>query len=49
MKKVLLYITAFILIPLSWPGAFIFWMFDKISDFFSEAFDLAYKITKKYK
>jgi len=49
MRKILLYITAWILIPLNWPGMFIFWLFDKIGDFFSEASELSYKIKGKYK
>lgn len=49
MRKVLLYITAWILIPLSWPGAFLFWVFDKIGDFFNDALSLSCKIKRKYK
>jgi hypothetical protein len=49
MRKILYYIIAFIIIPLSWLGAFLFWLCDKAIKFFDDAVELSCKITRKYK
>ena len=48
MRKILYYIIAFIIIPLSWLGAFLFWLIDKGIEFFDDAVDLSCRIMKKY-